>query len=175
MSLSTLHHLPQWADLSTRLSQHHLQLRLGHREDAAAIQQVVFGCLTEYGLPLDPQQTDADLSDVDHHYNNRQGLFVVIEDANAQLLGTAGIYDMGSRVCELRKMYFSPALRGLGIGKRLVVVLMQWAKSQGFERMTLETATVLKEAVALYQHLGFEPYTPDHAVSRCDQAWQIAL
>jgi hypothetical protein len=41
--------------------------------------------------------------------------------------------------------------------------------------MILETASALKEAIALYKSYGFAEYTPDHLSSRCDQAYMLEL
>ena len=39
----------------------------------------------------------------------------------------------------------------------------------------LETASVLKEAVAMYQQRGFRSYTPEHLSPRCDAAYFLDL
>jgi putative acetyltransferase len=41
--------------------------------------------------------------------------------------------------------------------------------------MVLETASVLKEAVALYRRYGFQPYQAEHVASRCDQTYALEL
>ena len=39
----------------------------------------------------------------------------------------------------------------------------------------LETASVLRAAVALYERYGFQRYTPSHLASRCDAAYYLDL
>ena len=41
-------------------------------------------------------------------------------------------------------------------GKKLALVALEHARSQGFKRCYLETTAFLKEAIGLYEHLGFE-------------------
>jgi len=41
--------------------------------------------------------------------------------------------------------------------------------------VTLETASVLTEAIGLYRSYGFVEYQPDHLSSRCDQAFVLQL
>ncbi|WP_323094218.1 GNAT family N-acetyltransferase, partial [Aeromonas hydrophila] len=60
------------------------------------------------------------------------------------------------QVCELQKMYFMPSLRGLGLGRRLVLQALDEASALGYQRCYLETTAVLREATALYESLGFE-------------------
>ena len=53
-------------------------------------------------------------------------------------------------------MYFLPAIRGKGLAKKLALMAMEQAREMGFKRCYLETTAFLKEAIALYEHLGFE-------------------
>ena len=80
-----------------------------------------------------------------------------------------------SKVCELRKMYLAQSVRGVGLGKKMLHRLLAEAKKLGFQQVTLETASVLKNAIILYQGAGFLPYQPDHLSSRCDQAYKLDL
>jgi len=77
--------------------------------------------------------------------------------------------------CELRKMYLRRDHRGKGLGKRLLEHALTEARRLGFKTITLETASVLKEAVRLYEASGFKPYTPAHLSHRCDQAYLLKL
>jgi GNAT superfamily N-acetyltransferase len=51
-------------------------------------------------------------------------------------------------------MFVSPALRGHGIGRALVVALEQEARRLGVSRVVLETGTRLDRAIALYEGMG---------------------
>ncbi|MFT5422133.1 MAG: putative acetyltransferase, partial [Candidatus Endobugula sp.] len=61
------------------------------------------------------------------------------------------------------------------LGKTLMEFTIKTAKELGFSRITLETASPLREAIALYQKYGFKEYTPVHMASRCDQAFELCL
>lgn len=82
----------------------------------------------------------------------------VIEGPDGAILGGGGIAPLAGAadVCELQKMYFLPALRGLGLGRRLVLQALAEARALGYQRCYLETTAVLREATALYESLGFE-------------------
>jgi len=77
--------------------------------------------------------------------------------------------------CELRKMYLRRDYRGQGLGKRLLEHALAEARRLGFKTVTLETASVLKEAIRLYETYGFKPYAPSHLSRRCDQAYELRL
>jgi putative acetyltransferase len=150
-------------------------LRVANNQDISAIKELVFKVLLEFGLHPDPSSTDADLNDIDANYLNHGGMFYVIENADGQIVGTGGIALSSTKVCELRKMYLVPSVRGVGLGKKMLHLLLAESKKLGFQQVTLETASVLKHAIILYKAAGFLPYQPDHLSPRCDQAYKLDL
>jgi putative acetyltransferase len=69
--------------------------------------------------------------------------------------GIAPLINADDDVCELRKMYFMPTLRGLGAGRELMRVCLDAARAAGFRRCYLETLTGMDRAQALYEQSGF--------------------
>jgi len=151
------------------------RLRRASNKDREAITGLVYGVLKEYGLKPDPAATDADLTDIEQSYFARGGAFFVLEDKRGSIIGAYGLYPLQDRTCELRKMYLHKDYRGKGLGKLLLDSALAQARELGFTRVTLETASVLKEAIALYESYGFVEYTPDHMSERCDQAYVLEL
>ncbi|MBL9139044.1 MAG: GNAT family N-acetyltransferase [Verrucomicrobiales bacterium] len=150
-------------------------LRLAAASDGAAVRALVFGILQEYGLRPDPNGVDADLSDVNRHYFALGGWFAVLTDPRGIVVGTAGLHPVAPGVVELRKMYLSKEHRGRGLGRALLLQSMAEARRRGFRRMTLETASVLREAVALYQRHGFVVRPGNPCVCRCDMVMEREL
>ena len=72
-------------------------------------------------------------------------------------------------------MYLHRDHRAKGLGKRLLEHALAEARRLGFQTITLETASVLKEAIRLYERYGFQPCTPAHLSCRCDQAYSLKL
>jgi len=143
--------------------------------DSAAIKTLVFGVLEEYGLQPDPSETDADLHDIQAAYTSAGGAFDLLVDEDGCILGTVALGRISHSECELRKMYMVRAARGKGYGRGLLEHGIETARKLGFTRITLETASVLKEAVALYQRRGFRPFSPEHLSPRCDAAYFLDL
>ncbi|MEA2747968.1 MAG: putative acetyltransferase [Myxococcales bacterium] len=80
----------------------------------------------------------------------RTGTDVVVGGAGyAPLVGGDG------HTCELRKMYFMPEVRGLGLGQKLLADCLAGATRAGFTRMYLETLAAMSQARALYERSGF--------------------
>ena len=151
------------------------RLRLANNSDCEDIANLVYGILREYDLKPDPACTDADIIDVESSYFGRGGAFFVLETEDGSIIGAYGLYPAEEQTCELRKMYLHKAHRGRGLGKFLLEDALSKARQLGFERMILETASVLKEAIALYKSYGFVEYDPQRISSRCDQAYLLEL
>jgi putative acetyltransferase len=151
------------------------QLRPATNADAAAVRALVYGILREYGFTPDPEGTDADLADLESSYLRGGGTFEVLAEASGRVVGTVGLFPLDSGRCELRKMYLEAALRGRGLGKRLLRHAVARARELGFTRIELETATVLEVARRMYESFGFRPFTPCQMPSRCDRAYYLDL
>lgn len=149
-------------------------LRSATNADRDTVKQLVLGVLAEYGLQPDLDGTDADLNDLEANYLDRGGVFEVVENGDGQLLGSIGLYPLDHETIELRKMYFDPALRGRGLGRKLLDRMITIAKEKGYRRVFLETASKLKQAVHLYESGGFRPVHDTHT-PRCDQAYVLDL
>lgn len=149
--------------------------RIAQNADANAIQHLVFKVLREYGLEPDLNSTDADLNNIEANYLETGGTFLVFINDQNEILGTGGIMPKSKTSCELRKMYFDKSIRGQGLGRALLTKLINQAQELGFKHITLETASVLKEAIELYQSAGFTPFNSPHLSPRCDQAFQLDL
>jgi putative acetyltransferase len=149
--------------------------RAANNQDIPAIKELIFKVLLEFGLQPDPESTDADLNDIETNYHQNNGVFHVIENPDGEIIGTGGITRDSPTSCELRKMYLAKSNRGLGLGKKMLQQLLFDARKLGYKQVTLETASVLENAIALYQGAGFIPFRPDHLAARCDQAYKLDL
>ena len=150
-------------------------IRAAHADEAGDIRELVHHVLGEYGLAADPQGVDADLENIDAEYAERGGFFDVAVGPDGGIAGCCGIYPLDAQTCELRKMYVLRDARGYGLGGRLLRRALAFARGRGFKRVELETASVLKEAIALYAGAGFEPIRRAHLAERCDQAFALTL
>jgi GNAT superfamily N-acetyltransferase len=150
-------------------------IRPATNADIPAVRELVFSVLAEFGLKPDPAATDADLSDIRSTYFDRGGRFDVLVNATGGIVGSGGLYAVDRKTVELRKMYLRAEVRGKGQGKRLLDRALAEARRMGFRRMTLETAGVLKAAVAMYERYGFRPYKAAHCSCRCDQTCYLDL
>jgi putative acetyltransferase len=80
-------------------------------------------------------------------------IFMVRADGAA--VGCVALIPMGEAIYELSKMAISPTLRGLGIGRRLLLYSIDQAKAIGARSLFLGSNSKLKNAVHLYESVGF--------------------
>ncbi len=99
----------------------------------------------------------------------------MIEDAQANLLGSVGLFPVNKTTCELRKMYFVPSARGHGLGKYVLQYAIARARALGFKEIVLETSSKLIAANRLYTKFGFKPMNSDRLAARADQAYKLDL
>lgn len=90
-------------------------------------------------------------------YAEPRAAYWVVESGGS-VKGGAGIGPLGGMpggICELRKMYFLPELRGLGAGRALMDRCLQTARELGYRQCYIETFTGMDAAQALYLKSGF--------------------
>ncbi|MBD2440444.1 GNAT family N-acetyltransferase [Nostoc sp. FACHB-110] len=140
----------------------------GDRTRAAAVISYV---LSEYGLGWEPNGADRDVLQVEECYLATGGEFWVIEH-QSQIVGTGAYYPIhrGKNAVEIRKMYLLPSVRGLGLGKYLLQQLEIAIANRGFQQIWIETASILVEAVKLYESNGYQPATGVET-ARCDRVY----
>ncbi len=94
---------------------------------------------------------------------------LLIARLRGQPIGCGALKFHGRAPTELKRMWVSPDVRGLGLGRRLLGDLERRAREAGTRVVRLETNRSLKEAIQLYRSSGYrevkafndEPYA-DH-------------
>ncbi|WP_105648561.1 GNAT family N-acetyltransferase [Cronobacter dublinensis] len=127
--------------------------------DNATVARVIRQVSAEYGLTADKGYTVADPNlDVLYTQYSKPGHAYWVVELDGEVVGGGGIAPLAcseTDLCELQKMYFLPAARGKGLAKKLALQALEFARAQGYRRCYLETTAFLKEAIALYERLGF--------------------
>uniref|UniRef100_E6XL73 Transcriptional regulator, MarR family with acetyltransferase activity n=1 Tax=Shewanella putrefaciens (strain 200) TaxID=399804 RepID=E6XL73_SHEP2 len=133
-------------------------IRQATAQDDAAIAHVIRNVSAEYGLTADKGYSVADptLDCLSEIYSQTGANYWVVEQ-NGRVVGGVGIAPLANNasICELQKMYFMPEIRGKGLAKRMALMALDFARETGYQSCYLETTASLKEAVKLYEKLGF--------------------
>lgn len=90
----------------------------------------------------------------------REGVVFFVIRSDGLPAGCGGVQLFGSEYGEIKRMYVRPAFRGLGLGKAMIEHLAAYARSQGVGSLRLETGIHQREAIGLYERMGFERIAP---------------
>jgi putative acetyltransferase len=129
------------------------------QEDDAPLSVVIRGALEEFGANR-PGTAYYDYS-TDHlyeHFRAPRSVYFVAE-ADGVVQGGGGIYPspgLPADTCELMKMYLRPEARGRGLGLALVRRCIEAARGLGYAQIYLESMPELRQALALYERLGWQ-------------------
>ncbi len=103
---------------------------------------------------------ESDYKALDHvdDYILKPGGHIFVALYKGEVVGVCALIKMQNAPYdfELAKMAVSPSAQGINIGRLLGEAIIQKAKELGANSLYLESNTVLKAAISLYQKLGFE-------------------
>ncbi len=137
-----------------------IQIRQMAASDNPKVARIIREVMSSYGLVgegysiMDPE--------VDHMFDTyiRQGANYWVLESEGEVLGGGGYGPLAGGEacqCEVKKMYFLPALRGRGWGRKLLEKILAEAKKTGYSYAYIETVHQLHEANQLYRKYKFEP------------------
>ena len=89
-----------------------------------------------------------------HELTPPAGLFVVAY-LHGEPVACGGVKHLPGGPSDIKRMWVSPAARGLGLGRRLLHELEQRVRDSGATVARLETNRVLAEAIGLYRSEGY--------------------
>ena len=145
-----------------------LIIRKAEAGDEGQVLSLVKEVLSDYGLELNPEGEDLDITDIKKYYMDNNGDFEVIE-FKGNIIGSYGVYRIDEETCELRKMYLDKNFQSLGLGNIMMENSIKLAKALGYKRVILQTNSVLYKALKLYEKYGFEEIK-EKVCERCDLA-----
>jgi putative acetyltransferase len=146
--------------LARRRAQQQLTLRPIEKQDDPEVARIIRTVMPEFGADGPGFAIhDPEVGSMSESYASPRSGFYVLE-RNGRLVGCGGFAPLAGgdpEVCEVRKMYFLPEVRGLGMGRRLLLEILEQAKKKKFKRCYLETLKTMAQARRLYESVGFAP------------------
>lgn len=122
--------------------------------DQRAARALILAGLGERFGAID-ETRNPDLDDIAARYLAQGHRFIVAEQAGA-LVGTGALlYEPDGATCQLVRVSVRRDLRRRGIAQTIVAALLAEAQRLGRRRVWLETDVPWRDAIALYQRLGF--------------------
>ena len=125
--------------------------------------RAVVAMLREYeaglGVSLCFQAFDAEIAGLPGAYAPPRGRMLLARDSEdgAALVGIVALRPVHGvpDLCEMKRLYVRPRARGLGLGRRLALAILEEARALGYRRICLDTLPGMVEAQALYRSMGF--------------------
>lgn len=132
-----------------------IHLRAARREDQEAIMALIDTVYREYGDRLCPEGADSDLLDIDRHYVQLGGAFIVLDDMG-QVRGTHAVVPEATRagVCVFRRLYLEATWRGGPWGYWLMQWAIEWGQARGMQRVEFWSDTRFTRAHAFFARFG---------------------
>jgi DNA-binding MarR family transcriptional regulator/GNAT superfamily N-acetyltransferase len=124
-------------------------------------------CVGQYFEELDRRfeagfDPAASLPNDDHEMRPPLGGFLLASVDGAPV-ACGAVKVMAPGIGYLKRMWVADAVRGLGIGRRMLAALETEARQLGFTTLRLETNRTLTEALRLYREAGFRDVPPFNA------------
>ncbi len=131
------------------------------RFDAARvlIEEYAAQIRTLMGVDLCFQNFSAELEHLPDMYGPPTGC-MLLAGSDLGWVGCCGLRRYSDAVCEMKRLYINPAVRGAHLGRRLTELLISKARGLGYGRMVLDTLQDMTAARALYASLGFRQIAP---------------
>ena len=86
---------------------------------------------------------------------------LILAFVNGKAAGCVALRKLSQDICEMKRLYVSDEYRGLGLGVKLISMIIEEASKLNYKYMRLDTLETMKKAQSLYEALGFydiEPY-----------------
>ncbi len=139
-------------------------VREASEADHPAVRDLLVAAYREYAPDLPPGGMEYYLADLLDLEGRAEGSRLLVAERRGRLSGTvtffpdAAVEGLGwpSGWAGFRALGVDPALRGLGVGRRLTRECFDLARAGGAPVLCLHTAAFMTAAVTMYEAMGFE-------------------
>jgi len=132
--------------------------------DLAAVVALFEAYVATLDVDLGYQDFSGELAGLSGKYAPPRGELLLARDATGQPLGCVGLRPIPpDGCCEMKRLYLTPAARGLGLGRAMTEAVIETARSLGYSELRLDTLPSMITALRLYDLLGFERIAPYYA------------
>lgn len=107
-----------------------------------------------YGIPFETY-VGAGMHEFYKNYNPELDRAWICEHGN-RIIGFLLLMHRDNNAAQLRYFYLEPEYRGIGLGKKLMQLYMDFLKEKGYQSSFLWTTDELQSAASLYKKHGFQ-------------------
>jgi len=116
---------------------------------------------SEYATCIDLSFQDfaGELAALPGEYAPPSGCILLARD-ETEAVGCVALRRISEDICEMKRLYVKPTFREKGVGRKLSESVIGEARARGYRIMKLDTLPSMREALRLYESLGFRKTTP---------------
>lgn len=129
-------------------------IQAGNKAQFDAAKQLFIEYQQFLGVDLCFQSFDAELLQLETMYTAPEGA-LLLATVEGNYAGCVAIRYKSELTCEMKRLYVKDGYQKHGIGKKLVLEIMQCAGRLGYKKIILDTLERLQPALKLYSSLGF--------------------
>jgi putative acetyltransferase len=134
------------------------EVRRVDKNDNPAVANIIRTVMPEFGASgAGFAIHDSEVDNIFEAYSRPRTAYFVCE-SDGRIVGGGGVAPLEGgdpNICELKKMYFLPDVRGKGMGQKVLTSCLNAAKEIGFQLCYLETFNTMRDAMKLYEKNGF--------------------
>lgn len=127
-----------------------------HYQQAAAL-------FNEYaqwlGIDLGFQHFEEELLSLRKVYAAPKGCIILLQE-NEQAFGCIALRPINETIAEVKRLYIKPMFRNIGAAARLLAILEEYASSQKYKSLKLDTLRSMLPAMAFYKKYGYQETSP---------------
>lgn len=143
------------------------RIRDARASDRAAIEAVTLSAYEQYSVVMPPALWVGYRENIVSTLAAAPPDTQIVAEEDGRIVGSVLLYPAGARLDrpgggsmaltfpEVRLLAVSPAVRGQGIGVRLMEECVRRARESGATALTLHTTDMMRAAMRLYERLGF--------------------
>ena len=130
---------------------------------------------SQLGVDLCFQDFQEELAELPGKYAPPRGRLLLALDGDVPA-GCLALRPITDDICEMKRLFVRQQYRGRGLGRALATEIIGQARTIGYHRMRLDTLRSLREAMRLYESLGFEESRPYYQNPLPDTVyWELEL
>lgn len=124
--------------------------------DLEATGQLFSAYAKALGVDLSFQDFATELNTLPGKYAPPKGEIFLACDTQNTAIGCVAVRPLPSDgCCEMKRLYVTPAGRGIGLGSQLVDAAIDMASHLGYREIRLDTLSSMHKARGLYEKVGF--------------------
>jgi GNAT superfamily N-acetyltransferase len=128
-------------------------------DDLRDVLALYYEYVNSTSVDLSFQDNDQEFNHLPEKYSSEESkIFLVKKDCKP--VGCAAFRRLDETVCEMKRVYIQPSVRGHNLGKMLVDRVLQEAVISGYKKICLDVLPEFKTALKLYRSYGFVEHPP---------------